>query len=50
MSIAVIEHQVGRFLASEAPEVLAIKGGGVSEKPMPGTLTSMPPEISAGLP
>ncbi|MFO7765048.1 MAG: hypothetical protein R6V33_01300 [Pelovirga sp.] len=27
MSMAVIEHQVGRFLASEAPEVLAIKGG-----------------------
>ena len=27
MSIAIIEHQVGRFLASEAPEVLAIKGG-----------------------
>jgi hypothetical protein len=27
MSIAVIEQQIGRFLASEAPEVLAIKGG-----------------------
>lgn len=27
MSIAIIEQQIGRFLASEAPEVLAIKGG-----------------------
>lgn len=27
MSIAVIERQLGRFLASEVPEVLAIKGG-----------------------
>ena len=27
MSIAIIEQQIGRFLASEVPEVLAIKGG-----------------------
>ncbi|MFO7812015.1 MAG: hypothetical protein R6V21_03525 [Pelovirga sp.] len=27
MSITIIEQQIGRFLASEAPEVLAIKGG-----------------------
>ncbi|MBW6508495.1 MAG: hypothetical protein K0A94_03020 [Desulfuromonadales bacterium] len=27
MSIAIIEQQIGRFLANEAPEVLAIKGG-----------------------